>query len=116
MAATTFDTRIAVKVMKASGIDEPPVTVPVLRPRKIAEVLQGVGFQANQAQAAAALIRWSRGHDPGVMKKQDSTASVESLEQCLIARLALFERRMTIRFGLMLVVADGLVVAGIKFL
>ena len=108
--------RIAVKVMKVSGVDEPPMTMLMLRPRKIAEVLQGAGFQANQAQAVAALIRWSRGHDQSVMKKQDSAASVESFEQFLIARLALFERRMTIRWGLMLATVAGLSLGAAKLL
>ena len=87
-----------------------------LRPCKITEVLQSAGFQAKQAQAVASLIRRSRELDRDFMTKQDLTGSVESFEQHLIARLALFERRITIRLGLMLVVADGLVIAAIKFL
>ena len=50
------------------------------------------------------------------MKKQDSAASVESFEQFLIARLALFERRMTIRWGLMLVAVAGLSLGAAKLL
>lgn len=42
------------------------------------------------------------------MKKQDSAASAESPVQRLLDRLDLFERRMTIRLGLMLVAVAGL--------
>lgn len=50
------------------------------------------------------------------MKKQDSTASVESPGQRLLDRLDLFERRMTIRLGLMMFAVAGLSLGVAKLL
>ena len=81
------------------------MTMPVLRICRIAEVLRSAGFRKNQAKAVASLIRNSRGLDR-------SLVTGEALE----AALKDFERRMTIRVGLMLLVAAGLALAAAKFL
>ena len=92
------------------------MTMPVLRACRIVEVLQGVGFQENQAQAVASLIRRSRGLDQSFITREDLVGSIDSFEQRMIARFALFEQRMTIRLGLMLFAAAGLALAAAKFL
>lgn len=102
--------------MGDADIDELPMTVPVLRTCKIAEVLQGAGFQANQAQAVASLIKRSRELDRGCVTGEGATTRVDGFEWDIAAHLDLMVRRMTIRLGLMMVIAYGLVIAAIKFL
>lgn len=81
------------------------MTMPVLRICRIAEVLQSAGFRKSQAKTVASLIRSSRGLDRSLMTREDLQAALKD-----------FERRLTIRLGLMMLVVTGLAFIAAKFL
>lgn len=81
------------------------MTIPVLRICRIAEVLRSAGFRKGQAEAVAFLIRSSRGLDRSLVPGEAFEAALQD-----------FERRMTIRLGLMMLVAAGSMLAAAKLL
>ena len=82
--------------------------------------LRDAGMREDQARAIVSLLRQGSGCAQDLATKQDLKEGLQNLERRMLdpmtGQLAILERRMTIRLGLMMLAVAGLSIGIVKLL